>query len=429
MADIRPFRAIRFSSRDLSRMVAPPYDILDANDKAALLVRSDRNMVAIDLPFVPPKSAGPPAAYDQAAKTFRAWQADGTLRQDDKPAIYVYHQQYAHSGRTYVRKMFFARLRLEEFGKGQVFPHEQTFGGPKEDRLLLTRATKANLSPIFAVYPDSANTVASALDAAISGREPDARAEADNVENRLWVVSDLAVLDNISGMMREKPVFIADGHHRYGTGLAYRNELGKTGPLPADHAANFVLCVLAGMEDPGLLILPTHRVIHDVPQISVEALKEALKNEFDIAGVLEAKAGGTLMAQLAVHGPLAMAAYSAADDNIMVFSPRDADLLRSYAPDRKPAWRRYGLAILHRYVLDEVITPLFLGGTPATIHYIKDTVSALSDAKANKGLAFIVQSTTMAELRDICTAGELMPQKSTYFFPKLATGMVINPLE
>lgn len=428
MAEVRAFRAIRYAARDASKLIAPPYDVLDARDKEALCARDPHNVVEIDLPHVPPKNAGPAQCYESAAARMRAWLSEGVLTTDAQPAIYCYHQIYTHAGRSYTRKMFFVRLRLEEFGKGQVFPHEQTFGGPKEDRLLLTRATAANLSPIFGLYPDAERQVSAALDAAIH-RDPDVVAVADNVENRLWAVTDGAVIENVCRLMTDKPVFIADGHHRYHTALNYRAELAAAGkPLPADHPANFVLCVMAGMEDPGLLILPTHRVLHDMPRITISALREALHDKFDVAAARNGKDGGSLMAQMLAFGPQAMAVYAAGDDSAMLFAPKDPDMLRAHEPARAQAWRRYGLAILHRYVLDEVICREYCDGVMPPIHYIKDTAGAIADAKAHHGLAFIVQSTTMSELRDICTAGELMPQKSTYFFPKLATGMVINPL-
>ena len=429
MAEISSFRAIRYSLRDLSRIVAPPYDILDAKDKESLLARDAHNIVAIDLPFVPAKTAGPRHVYDDAAAKLSDWLADGTLRRDAQPAIYVYHQVYSHGGRSYTRQMFFARLRLEEFGQGQVFPHEQTFGGPKEDRLMLMRATSANLSPIFGLYPDERREVSAAFDAAIQ-RAPDAVAVAEQVENRLWAVTDAAVCARVASLLRDKPVFIADGHHRYGTALMYRNELAARGALPDDHPATFVLCVLAGMEDPGLLILPTHRVLYDLPRVTIAALREALHDRFEVAPARDAKNAGPLTAQMQAFGPQAMAAYAAADDLAMLLAPKDPDLLKEYEPGRAPAWRRYSLAILHRYVLNEVIARGFTDdGHVPQIHYIKDTAGAISEAKAHQGLALLVQSTTMSELRDICTAGELMPQKSTYFFPKLATGMVINPLD
>lgn len=427
MADIRPFRAIRYKGHHISSVVAPPYDILDVPDKDALLTKSNRNIVAVDLPHCPAKQAGPPAAYESAARTLQSWVADGTLAQDRTPALYVYHQIYTHGGRGYTRRMFFARLRLEEFGKGQVFPHEQTFGGPKEDRLLLTRATRCNLSPIFGLYPDRSNSVAASFND-VTAREPDAVAHSENVENRLWAVTDASVVRHAADLMRELPVFIADGHHRYGTALNYRAELSKASPLTEDHPANFVLCVLAGMEDPGLLILPTHRVLCDLPNVTTAELKAALGDRFEIAPAANAESGAKLTAGLNEHGPLAMAVFAAADSGSLVIRPRDADLLAAYEPNRAPAWRRYGLAMLHRFVIDEVMRPRFCGGQAPNIHYIKDANAALAEAREQRGVAFLPQPTTMSELRDICTAGELMPQKSTYFFPKLATGMVINPL-
>ncbi|MEE8170745.1 MAG: DUF1015 domain-containing protein, partial [Phycisphaerae bacterium] len=276
MAQIRPFRAIRYPDRDISNRIAPPYDVLDRADKQALLARNDRNIVAIDLPHVPPKQAGPPETYEHAAMLLRQWLADGALRQDEHPALYVYHQTFAHGGRTYTRRKFFARLRIEEFGAGSVYPHEQTFGGPKADRLMLTRATRCNLSPIFTLFPDETNDVAGAFETAIK-REPDAAGTLDGVESRLWAVTDAAVIDRVCGLLADRSVFIADGHHRYGTAVMYRDELAKSqGGLPDDHPANFVLCVLAGMEEPGLLILPTHRVVCDLPDASSALLAEAL---------------------------------------------------------------------------------------------------------------------------------------------------------
>jgi len=428
MAQVRPFRAIRYSAPNISALAAPPYDILNEQDKALLLARSSHNVVSVDLPQAPAKVAGPPHIYEEAGRAFRGWVSEGVLKQDPEPALYVYHQDYTYHERAFTRKMFFAQLRLEEFGRGQIFPHEQTFGGPKEDRLMLTRAVRANLSPIFGLYPDQANEVIGALDAQ-THRQPDSMATLDGVENRLWLVTDRTVVDRVCELMRSKSVFIADGHHRYGTSLMYRDELMRQGNVLADdHPANHVLCVLAGMEDPGLLILPTHRVLCDLPMVTTAALRETLANRFEILQSAHAHDGPRLVESLASHGPQAFAAYSSVDDDAIILNPRDRDMLTGYEPERAPAWRRFSLSILHRYVLNEVVASRFLAGGQPVIHYIKDDAGALADAKENRGIAFMVQPATMQELRDICTAGELMPQKSTYFFPKLATGMVINPL-
>jgi len=430
VAEIHAFRAVRFVQRDISTLVAPPYDVLDTPDKANLLARSPRNIVALDLPHCPAKVAGSQKVYDAAGRMYEDWLADGTLQRDGRASLYVYHQAYEHAGRRYLRRKFFARLRLEEFGAGQVFAHEQTFGGPKEDRLLLTRATRANLSPIFGLYPDPKNEIAALFEPAIANEEPTAVAIMDGVDNRLWAVNDAALTDRVVRALRDRPIFIADGHHRYGTSLLYRAERQRQAAagFSKDDPANFVLCVLAGMEDPGLLILPTHRVLCDLEGVSASDLGGELERYFDVVHAPGVTEGAKLAEMLPRHGPLAMGLFVAADQGAFVIAPRNSDLLAAYEPNRKPAWRQYGLSILHRFVIDEVIRPRFNGGRELTIHYIKDAAGAAADAQTHRGVAVIVQPTTMNELSDVCTAGELMPQKSTFFSPKLATGMVINPL-
>ncbi len=426
MSEIRPFAAIRYASEathgDLSSRLAPPYDVLDVEDKRRLLERDPRNFVAIDLPHVPAKAAGPPEVYQQAHATFEQWLSDGTLVRDRRPALYVYHQRYTHAGRTYVRRKFFARLRLEPFGRGGVFPHEQTFGGPKEDRLALTRAVQANLSPIFALYSDPENRVIERLEQA-KPAEPLAVGTLEGVENLLWAVTDDDVIEQVRRLMEEKPVFIADGHHRYGTALQYRDELRQQqGELPADHPANFVLTVLCGMEDPGLLILPTHRVLAGVtgvtellcgdPRLRVEP--------FEVADVEQ------VPQQLAEYGPQAIALFEAGRWHVV--RPAAEDLLDALEPDHSPAWRRLALALLHAYVIDRRIVPELLSGRPPLIEYVKSAAAAVQKAQDCGGCAFLLQPTTMDELRAVCQAGDLMPQKSTFFYPKLASGLVVHSL-
>ncbi|MHC4089576.1 MAG: DUF1015 family protein [Planctomycetota bacterium] len=265
MAEIRPFQAIRYDQTrwggDLSNVIAPPYDVLDQSDKEALLSRSDHNIVAIDLPHIPPKSAGPPEVYQRSAQMLDGWLESGALVRESQPALYVYHQVFEHDGKRYTRRKFIARLRLVPFSEGIVLPHEQTFGGPKEDRLALTKATRCNVSPVFALYTDPQDAVGQAL-ARITSRQPEVVATTDDVENRLWVITEAAVTEAVTAVMAEKRIFIADGHHRYGTALNYRQFVtGQSGALPGDHPANYVMVVLGSMDDPGSLILPYNRVL------------------------------------------------------------------------------------------------------------------------------------------------------------------------
>lgn len=438
MSTIRPLPAIRYAApepdRDVSTRLAPPYDVLDQAGKEALLGPDARNFVRIDLPHMPPKAAGPAAEYEAANQTLQQWLRDGTMVRDAQPMLYVYHQKYRQGGTDYVRKMFFARLRLEPFGTGGVFPHERTFGGPKEDRLALTKATRTNLSPIFGLYEDARNEVSSALERALPAK-PLARGRLDGVENLLWGVSDPAVIERAAQMLRPRPIYIADGHHRYGTGLLYRDWLVSQGAsLPDEHPANYVLCVFCAMEDPGLLILPTHRVLAGVtippallagdPQLEVRPLDTTDADE--------------ALRRLPALGPQALAWFDAAGGRISAVRPRSPDILDKLEPARSPAWRRLALALLHAYLLDRILKPKVLKGEEPAIQYIKSAPEALAAARGGErggapggsaGTAFLLQPTTMEELRGVCGAGDLMPQKSTFFYPKLASGLVINPLE
>jgi uncharacterized protein (DUF1015 family) len=429
MAEIKPFRAMRYTVQDVSKLIAPPYDVLDEKDKARLLDGDDHNIVALDLPHVPPKTAGPDRLYDQAAGQLTSWLDIRCLGRDEKPALYVYHQHYELGGRRLTRKKFFARLRLEQFGKGAIFAHEETFGGPKEDRLKLTAATRCNMSPIFGLYPDPQNEVAKALDEAIGGRPPDQTGLLQGVENALWVITEPRTIKAVQAMLAERSVFVADGHHRYSTALMYRakvvEEMGE--PLD-DDPVNFVLAALGGMEDPGATIQPYFRSLVEPAGIRSKDLLALLSKDFECGS---AKLPGTekdLASLLSAAGPSAMGLYFAGDSVTSIITPKSPDLLASLEPTRSKAWQSLAYSILHRYVIEEVIAPRFNSGKPPVLHYHKSMSDMLTDVRSESGVAFLMPATTMQQLRDICTAGELMPQKSTYFHPKIATGMVINPL-
>ncbi len=521
MLEVTPFQAIRYDfskNRDLSTRIAPPYDVLDQEDKAALLKRSDRNIVAIDLPHVPPKSAGPAEVYRKAADTLKSWLADGTLVREPKPAIYLYHQTFTFGGRTYTRKKFIARVKLCRFDEGVVLPHEQTFGGPKEDRLALMKATKCNLSAIFGLYSDPEGTIDTAF-AATAGRQPDAFGTLEEVENKLWIVDDPATTSTVTSAMAQRQVFIADGHHRYGTALMYRDWLAEQaggsasraqgggsatgggggsrgssstgqggsrgssasgqqgGSLPADHPANFVMFVLASMDDPGCLIWPYHRALAG---IELDALLAAWKDGCATCG--ESDADLTLVDRTGRRQGVR-------------FTNRA--VLAKLAPDECDAWRKLDTAYLHRYLIDELLhgkggagaarsagggaaraagsgagpagasgagksaggsgsgalaggsssgaaaggsssgaaagggtSSLSTGGgqSPA-VRFVKSEKAALETARTENGVALLVRATPMAHLKAVSEAGGLMPQKSTYFYPKLVTGLTVNGLE
>lgn len=412
MPEVSPFTAIRFDpSRfggDLSDVLAPPYDVLDHADKDALLAKSDHNIVAIDLPHIPPKSAGPVESYEQAARRLADRLDDGTLLRDGQPALYLYHQRFEHAGKPYTRRMFIARVRLVPLSEGSILPHEQTFGGPKEDRLALMKATKCQLSPIFGMYGDPEDHIGKAFERT-TDTHPAARGSLDGVDNRLWVVTDGRVIESVVSAMNDKPVYIADGHHRYGTALMYRDYLAgqNGGSLPPEHPAHHVMFVLASMDDPGCLILPYHRAVAEVDLQTVldawsKGIGPATPDEADLR-VFDGKTGR--------EAPLR-------------FTDRAA--LATLEPDQCEPWRKLDYAYLHRYLIDTLLAER-LGCAPK-VRYVKSAEEARRTARDEGGVALLTNATPMSHLRAVSEAGGLMPQKSTYFHPKLATGMALHPL-
>lgn len=424
MPEIAPFRGLRYNaarfSNDWSRLIAPPYDVLDQADKDALLAGEPHNIVAVDLPHVPPKSAGPDEVYADAARRLERWREEEAVVQDDAPAIYVYHQIYTHAGRSITRRMFLARMRLEPFGAGTVFPHEHTFGGPKEDRLKLMRATRCQLSPVFGLYSDPDDAVSTALN--VDDRAPDVTARLEDVENRVWIVRDEHVIEAVRRQLADRAVYIADGHHRYGTALTYRDAAGE---LPPDHPARFVLVGCCAMEDPGCVILPTHRVISGFDGIHPGRIVSALERGM----TLEQVEATDLEQLVSLDAPHDVAVYVARTDRLYTGRfTRRADL-ETLAPDRSPAWRELDVAYLHRIVLDELVIKGALATRRPTIEYKKLAEEAVAAARHADGIALLLKPCTMEQLRAVSEAGDLMPEKSTFFNPKLATGLVLNPLD
>lgn len=434
MADIRPFQAIRYALRpgvDPSSLIAPPYDVLDEAGKAALQAKSPHNIVTVDLPFMPPKSVGPDAVYEQANATMRKWLQEGILAQDARPAMYPYTQTYTHDGHTYNRRGFFALVRLSPFGKGAVVPHEKTYKGPIEDRMKLMRATGVQLSPIFGLYSDPKNEVMSALYQRAG--KPLMSATLAGVDNKLWAEPDAEIENRVIGLMRARPIYIADGHHRYTTALQYQAEMVEKngGPLPDAHPANWCLFVLVGMQDPGLLILPTHRLIGNLTNFNAEAFKAAIAPHFEMT---ETPLRGDhvdeyvrdVMPKQPAH---TFGLFDGRSRKVYQLRLNNLDVLKDLEPGQSDAWRRLDVAILQRYLLDEVLTPKFAAGKELAKGYTADPDAIAPQVDGERyQIGLLLQSTPLQALEDLGRHGEVMPQKSTYFYPKLATGMVINPI-
>jgi uncharacterized protein (DUF1015 family) len=432
LPQIRPFAGIHFAKSlgaDLSALIAPPFDVLDEKSKAQLQAKHPNNIVTIDLPYLPPKAVGPDEVYVGANNTLQSWLSAGILERLPRPAIYPYTQSFDHNGRMYHRRGFFCTVKISAFGDGHVVPHEKTYREAIEDRLKLMRATQTQLSPIFGLYSDSRHEVTSLLYKNLS--KPERTATLNGVQNDLWSIHDTDIERQIIDFLGRKPIYIADGHHRYTTALTYMQELEKKngGPLPPAHPANYCMFVLVGMQDDGLLILPTHRMIGNVEAFNIAAFRAAVEDTFDVTEtpIAPDKVAEYIDIALPKQPAHTFGLYDGRSKKLYQLTCKNQDVLQSFEPNLSDASRRLDVAILQRYLLDEIIQPNFADGKEITKQYTAESSEIISKTDGVKSqIAFLLKSTPLGALEQLGQYKEVMPQKSTYFFPKLATGMVIN---
>ena len=433
MVEVCSFRGWRFDVAqvgDLSDVVTPPYDVIDNKQQDALFKKHPCNFIRLELNREEPGDATPETKYERAAGFWKHWRLDGILRQEPEDAIYVYSQEFEWEGQKHVRSGFLARVRLEEFGAGNIFPHEQTLSGPKADRLNLIRATKANLSPIFGLYPDESGSVQQILDDTCLTLTPSVATDHLGVIHRTWVVTDHNVISRVKAGLRDLPVFIADGHHRYETALNYRRELQASGKLNDDMGApNFVMMMLVGMQDPGLQILPTHRLVSGLPEITADQLQECLATccEVERLGTGD-QAARDAWDLIEIDGGQNVFAFgTAADNNWLLARVTDTSSMAQLASEHSETWQSLGVSLLHKLLLEDLIFKKF-GGDPKFqyVHRVDETTAALK-ARSHQ-LACLVAPATIDDVSEIAAARETMPPKSTYFYPKLLSGLVVNSL-
>ncbi len=432
MAEVTPFRGIRYhESIALDEVVAPPYDVITAAQAAELRARSPHNAVHLDLP-VAPGEAAQDAAYASAAAAFEGWQAEDVLVREATPCLYLVDQTYrGPDGRERTRRGFVARLRLADFAERVVLPHERTHAGAKIDRLRLYRAACADLSQIFLLVPDDDSGVEDALAAAADAAPATVAREARDGDGNLHRIVPVAGrgMERIVALLRERLLYIADGHHRYETALAYRDERRAAG----EHSADTLMVYLCSMSDPGLTVFPTHRLVRNVVAPSLAELVERLKPFFEVVGApargLEACRGALdRLGEQADPGRV-FGLYLPREDVCVVVKAREPEATRRLvASGFSPDAAGLSVTVLHELVLGDA-----LGMDPARaenhIDYAKsvpDALAALAGGRYELG-AFL-NATLVSQVRALADRGETMPQKSTYFYPKLLTGLVFDAL-
>ncbi|NLU50627.1 MAG: DUF1015 domain-containing protein [Syntrophomonadaceae bacterium] len=433
MANIVPFIGLRFNNQKINNLAAvmtPPYDIIDEAAQARYYAEHPANVIRLELGLVFPGDDENNNRYTRARKYMQRWIDEEILVYENKPAIYFYQQEFNVQGNTMIRNGFICGLKVEDYREGNVLPHEETLSKPKEDRLNLMRTTRANFSSIFGLYSDREKVIDNALLKAVEGVAPDTEIydEAGEI-HRLWVIKDEEIIRTVVEAMKDKQVFIADGHHRYETALEYAQEMKAQGLDGYD----YVMITLVNLFDQGLVILPTHRVVGKLKDFDLEAFRVKLGSFFVVRPYGPAEKLSDFLKAMEEQGQ-AQHVFGMYGQNrvLYILSLKDETMAKDLLPeDKSDAWKQLDVAILDNLVLDRM---LGIGAAQRknqdNLVYTKDARWAVEQVEGgNYQVAFLLNPTRVSEVVDVAQARDKMPQKATYFYPKLLTGLVINPLE
>ncbi len=438
MPEVRSFRALRFDRSavgDPGLVVAPPYDVIGADLRATLAARHPANVVRLDLPVEAPGDE-PEDRYRRAARTLAAWRSDGTLRKDPHPSVYVYEQTFVVPGTDVERTQhgFFARLRLEPFGsESGVLPHERTLAGPREDRYKLLRATGVNTSPVVALFADDSGATAERLSFVAAGPPDLEVTDDDGVRHRLWAVpadGDGASAEVATGLISAaaaRPVTIADGHHRYETALQYRDERRMSRSCEEDPAFDYILALFLEATGEPLTVLPTHRIVTGVTY-GGEVLVDRARSLFDVEPVDSAAALVERFERvgLASGGRGRFGLWTRFGGAVLT-ARRDA--FANLLPPGGDAVRSLDVTLLG-VALEQLLGVDAAAVANGAVAYTKSAAEAIDEVDSVEAdAAFLLEGTPVASILAVAHAGDVMPQKSTYFFPKALSGLVINPHE
>jgi len=435
MADIQPLQGIRYVSQavgDLSQVVAPPYDVISEEAQARYYARNPYNIIRLELGRDEPGDTILNNRYTRAATMLAEWRVEDILREDDAPRYYCYQQVFTYSGQSYTRTSLLARVRLEPWSARVVLPHEQTLAKPKSDRLKLMEACATNISPIMSLYDDPQGRMRKLLSSYAADPEIKIIDEAQE-EHRLQAITDEQSIALIQDFFSERRLYIADGHHRYETALNYREEvLAMHKDLHSDDAVNFVLMALIDLDDPGLLVLPTHRLVSSLSQDALAALSNQRLGQYFTVRELA-------MGDYPPEVPLQMLAQADGDVPSCVICTAEQSWLVSLNEQGKArmeqtghstAWNALDVAVAHTLILEALLgltADDFTAGTH--VRYTRDTQQALQAVqKGEAQVAVLLNPTRVRQICEVAEADDRMPQKSTYFYPKLITGLVMNPL-
>ena len=432
MTDFLPFRGLRYQPDvvgDVGATLAPPFDVIDAEAQAALHDRSPHNIIRLELGEQRETDTDQDNRYTRAAATLREWRHSGAMAIDAGPAFYVYTLEFKHEGKRRRRTQLLGRLRVEPWDAGVMLPHEQTMSGPKKDRLQILRHLRTNLSPIFALYKDPDQAIAGHL----SQGDLLTDVEADGQRHTLHAISDPATTAAISAALRERPLYMLDGHHRYETALNYRNEQRDSASAwTGDEPENFAMVAISAVDEPGLVLLATHRLVRP-PSVPPDVIAR-LERYFNVEDTTPKSFDGTAVLRLAARlsaagqSGVAFGALGLEEGRLHLLTLKDSNAARSLMPEGTNVWQGMDVNVLEYVVLREALG--MEAGSAEAIGYTEDSAHAMREVESGRWpLAFLLNPTPVEEMLAVADSGEKTPPKATYFYPKLATGLVINAFD
>lgn len=427
MAEIKAFKGLRYTEKagDIGNLCCPPYDIINAEQHEALIRKDQHNLVRLELPAF--DGCEDMAPYKGAAETLRFWLEQDILRRDEQECLYVYEMTFSVFGSTHSVKGFVSLVKLEPFSSGVILPHEETLSKAKSDRFNLMKATGCNFSQIYSLYMDGDGSVFDLINSSSQGAPDSEFTDGDNVTHKLWCVSDPSVISAIAAKMSDKKLYIADGHHRYETALNYQKYVQDN--LDESGTSDYVPMMLVNMENSGLVVFPTHRIVRDLSGFDYNAVCEKCREYFTVTPYLNREKGEQGLERAYNEGRKAFVLFTG-DNNYTLLELNDIGVMEQFIPNASKALRELDVSILHTLILERI----FGIDKENMAHQINltytrsadEALAAVDGQRAN--CAFLLNPTRVSEIRDVAAAGEKMPQKSTYFYPKLTTGLVMNKI-
>lgn len=426
MAEIKPFRGMRYNTflaGKIGELCCPPYDIISEEERLGYIAENEYNVIRLELP----KEGGD--VYKTAGEVLDMWRNTGVLVHEIKPAVYIYEEEFnAYNKRSSVKGII-VRVKVEEFSKGVILPHEFTLSKAKADRFNLMKATNCNFSQIYALYMDEEHTTLKTIDR-LSDRKPDQKfTDNDHVTHKLWIITDEKVIEKLVNDFADRKLYIADGHHRYETALNYRNYCRENGISKEGDPQDYQMMYLVDMQHPGLVVFPTHRMVRDLESFDKDEVLKGCEEYFDITKFTSVGNINSELSKQYKQGKKAFGFYCGKGEWYLLVL-KDIEVMAKVLPDLSEASQQLDVSVLHSLILEKTMgIDKENMANQINLTYTKFFEEAIM--KVDKGefqCSFILNPTRVTEIRDVAAAGEKMPQKSTYFYPKMITGMVMNDL-